>query len=207
MYEKLLDTIAIIQDFTVISAERKIILQPLIDYIQLNIHVNQATNLNFICTHNSRRSHLAQIWGQCAAYYYIIPSVYCYSGGTEETSLFPMVVKTIQNQGFMVSALTKDDNTVYAIKMDKNTMPIISFSKKYNHSFNPAGNFAAIMTCSEADNGCPFIAGAEIRLPVQYEDPKISDYTSLQDKVYSDRSLEIAKEMFYVFSKIDIQKS
>jgi arsenate reductase len=59
------------------------------------------------------------------------------------------------------------------------------------------------MTCSQADGGCPFIAGAEKRIPITtFEDPKISDNTPQQSQVYAERSLQIASEMFYVFSKI-----
>ena len=58
------------------------------------------------------------------------------------------------------------------------------------------------MTCSQADGGCPFIAGAEKRIPITFEDPKNSDNTPEQAQVYAERSLQIATEMFYVFSKI-----
>ena len=58
------------------------------------------------------------------------------------------------------------------------------------------------MTCSQADVGCPFIAGAEKRIPVTYEDPKAFDNTEIQNEKYRERSLQIAAEMFYVFSQI-----
>ncbi len=43
-----------------LSEDRKSILQPLVDYINLKAKANQTIKLNFICTHNSRRSHLAR---------------------------------------------------------------------------------------------------------------------------------------------------
>lgn len=79
---------------------------------------------------------------------------------------------------------------------------MIGFSKKYNHPFNPDSDFAAIMTCSQADGDCPYIPGAEKRIPVTFEDPKISDNTPQQTEVYYNRSLQIGAEMFYVFSQI-----
>ena len=81
-------------------------------------------------------------------------------------------------------------------------MPVIGFSKKYDSPFNPVSAFTAIMTCSQVDGGCPFIAGAEKRIPITFEDPKISDNTPEQSQVYAERSLQIATEMFYVFSKV-----
>lgn len=185
-----------------ISEERKDVLQPLIDFIQQKIQTKNPVNLNFICTHNSRRSHLSQIWAQTASAYHKIPDVQCYSGGTEVTALFPKVAETLETQGFLVLKISDTDNPVYAIKYNEDSFPIIGFSKKYDHPFNPETGFAAIMTCSQADEGCPFIPGAEQRIPVTFEDPKISDGSSSQDSVYKERSLQIAADMFYVFSQI-----
>lgn len=187
-----------------ISEDRKVILQPLVVYIQEKVNRKQAVNLNFICTHNSRRSHFAQVWAQFAAYYYNVQNVNCYSGGTEVTALFPKVNEAFENQGFQILEIAEGDNPIYAIKYDENSLPIIGFSKKYDHSYNPSSEFAAIMTCSQADGGCPFIAGAEKRIPITYEDPKISDGTIEQTEVYQQRSVEIATEMMYIFSQIQV---
>lgn len=185
-----------------IDQGRKALLQPLIDYIQDKYSQQSDCNINFICTHNSRRSHLAQVWAQVAAAYYSIPRVNCYSGGTEETALFPKIVDTLTQQGLEVQILSESVNPIYGLKYDPNAAPIIGFSKKYDAAFNPQTGFAAVMTCSQADGGCPFIAGAEKRIPITYEDPKISDGTAQQNQVYYNRSLEIAAELFYVFAQI-----
>lgn len=186
-----------------ISDERKTVLQPLIDYIRKKVDLHADVNLNFICTHNSRRSHLSQIWAQAAAAYFNVPKVYCYSGGTEETALFPKIAETLSMQGFHVLKIADGENPIYSIKYAENAMPVIGFSKKFDDAFNPVSSFAAIMTCSQADEGCPFIAGAEQRIALTFEDPKVSDNTVHQTKVYSERSLQIASELFYVFSGIN----
>lgn len=184
---------------------RKETLKPLIDFIQHKLNAQEKINLNFICTHNSRRSHLSQIWAQTASSYFNIPNVNCYSGGTEETRLFPAIIDTLLAQGFEVLQLSDSENPIYAIKYSRTDSPIIVFSKKHEHPFNPEARFAAIMTCSQADSGCPFIPGAEKRIPVTYEDPKISDGTAEQAEVYAIRSMHIAEEMFYVFSQIKFE--
>ena len=186
-----------------ISAERKKTLQPLIDFIQDKTANNQEIRLNFICTHNSRRSHLSQVWAQTMATYFSIKNVYCYSGGTEATALFPMVAETLKNQGFQIQKLSDTSNPVYAIKYSENEHPVIGFSKSYEDSFNPASQFAAVMTCSQADGGCPFIAGAEKRVPITFEDPKAYDNTPQQAEKYAERSIQIATELFYIFSQIN----
>ncbi|MGG5902191.1 protein-tyrosine-phosphatase [Sphingobacterium daejeonense] len=203
MYKDLNKTVAKDLNFESILEERKISLQPLVDYIQQKTDSGQEININFICTHNSRRSHLSQVWAQTASSYFNILNVHCYSGGTEETALFPKVAETLTNQGFCIIKIADNNNPVYAIKHSDNALPIIGFSKKYDSPFNPVSAFAAIMTCSQADSGCPFIVGAEKRISITYEDPKISDDTPEQLKVYAQRSLQIATEMFYVFSKIN----
>jgi len=186
-----------------ITEERKTVLQPLADYIQSKSKANQTVRLNFICTHNSRRSHLSQIWAQTMAFHFGIKSVYCYSGGTEATAMFPKVAETLENQGFQIQMLSDNANPVYAVKYAENEAPIICFSKKYSNDFNPKKEFGAIMTCNNADEGCPLVIGAEGRFPIKYDDPKSSDNTPEQTQIYTERSLQIATEMFYVFSQID----
>ncbi|WP_366184398.1 protein-tyrosine-phosphatase [Flavobacterium ovatum] len=190
-------------DFTSISEERKATLQPLVDFIQTKYADKKEIALNFICTHNSRRSHLSQVWAQAAAAHYNIPQVVCYSGGTEATALFPMAAKTLENAGFQIQMLSEGTNPVYAIKYNQNNHPIICFSKTFDDAFNPQSGFAAILTCSSADQGCPFIAGAEKRIPITFEDPKAFDHTPQQAEKYQERSVQIATELFYVFSQIN----
>ena len=201
MFQQLSRSIASLSNEN-IHPERTETLQSLIDYIQSKVIINETVRLNFICTHNSRRSHLSQVWAQVMAFHFNIKNVLCFSGGTEATALFPKVAATLENQGFKIQKLSQDNNPVYAIKFSENEPAIIGFSKKFDNSFNPQSEFLAIMTCSQADEGCPFIAGAEKRIPVRYDDPKIYDNTDLQTEKYLERSNQIAIEMHYVFSQI-----
>ena len=201
MNQQLTTTIESISKIT-ISDERKEVLQPLVAYIQNKIENNLTIRLNFICTHNSRRSHLSQIWAQTMAHHFGIKNLFCFSGGTEATAMFPKVGEIVTNQGFQIQQLSSDNNPLYAVKFDENESAIICFSKTFDDAFNPSSGFAAIMTCSSADAGCPFIAGAEKRLPIRYDDPKAFDGTELMDAKYAERSIEIASEMYFVFSQI-----
>jgi len=203
MYPDLLKTVEIISKISV-SDERKEVLRPLMDYIQNKVTTNQEIRLNFICTHNSRRSHLSQIWAQTMAFQFGISRVFCYSGGTEATAMFPKVAETLVNQGFQIQKLSQENNPVYAVKFDANQHPIICFSKTYSDDFNPKNNFGAILTCNNADEGCPMVFGAEARFPIKYNDPKAFDGTDLMDEKYAERSLEIASEMYFVFSQIKL---
>ena len=186
-----------------ISSERKTVLQPLTNFIQSKVSGSQEIRINFICTHNSRRSHLSQVWAQTIANYFNIKNVFCYSGGTESTALFPMVAETLQNSGFQIKTISKNENPIYSIKYADNEHPIIGFSKKLNDDFNPKSEFVAIMTCDSANEACPFVPGAEKRITITFEDPKAFDNTPQQAEKYNERSLQIATELFYVFSEIN----
>ncbi|GIV44903.1 MAG: arsenate reductase [Bacteroidia bacterium] len=185
-----------------ISEKRKSILIPLAEYLQKKVYLGEPIRLNFICTHNSRRSHLAQIWAQTMAYYFKIPNVFCYSGGTEATAIFPEIIQTLIYQGFDIYPLSESQNSIYAIKYAPSEPAIIGFSKTYQHPFNPKNRFLAIMTCSDADEGCPVVLGAEARFSIPYEDPKTFDTTPSQNQKYKERSLEIAQEMWWIFRSI-----
>jgi arsenate reductase len=202
MFEKLSKTIQSITEISVPN-ERKEILNPLVEYIQNKVNANQEIRLNFICTHNSRRSHLSQIWAQTMAFHFNIKNIFCYSGGTEATAMFPKVGETLTNQGFEIQKLSEEQNPVYAVKFSEDQHPIICFSKTYFDDFNPKSQFGAIMTCNNADEGCPMVFGAEARFPIKYDDPKSFDGTELMNEKYTERSVQIASEMYYVFSKIE----
>ena len=185
-----------------ISAERKEALLSLVDYMQKKAGRNEDIRLNFICTHNSRRSHLSQVWAQALAHHFQLKNVVCYSGGTEATAIYPMAVETFKKTGFQVRNLSEGKNPVYGIKYSENSHPVIGFSKKMDNAFNPKSGFGAVMTCTEADAGCPFVPGAEIRIPLTYEDPKKFDATPQEAQKYLERSEQIATELMYVFSQI-----
>lgn len=204
VFAKIEDTIKTL-DVKSIAEGRKKILQALIDFIQAKVEMKEEVRLNFICTHNSRRSHFSQVWAQLMAAHFGIPKVFICSGGTEATAMFPFVIETLKGQGFETMSLSEGKNPVYAIKFAENSPPVIGFSKTYYHPFNPSSGFAAIMTCSQADEDCPFIAGAEKRIPIAYDDPKSYDDTPEQSEKYLERSLQIANELFYVFSKIIVK--
>lgn len=189
-------------DILEISKERLEILEPIVNHISEEIKVNKRINLNFICTHNSRRSHLSQVWAQTIAKFYNITNVYCFSGGTEVTAMFPSSGIALEDAGFIVKKMTDSKNPIYSISSDENALPIIGFSKRYDDDFNPENDFTAILTCSSADKDCPYIPGANKRIALTYEDPKAFDNTPQQREMYFVRSKQIATEMKYIFSKV-----
>ena len=199
MYPKLSSTLAkIVLDK--ISKKRKEVLKTLIHYVKEKLIVSQEPLLNFICTHNSRRSQLSQIWAQTAAHYYGI-NVRCFSGGLEVTAFNEAAVVSLKRSGFKVESVG-EINPKYNVYYAQESKPIIAFSKLYSDKFNPSESFASIITCDHADENCPFIPYSEKRILLRYDDPKIYDNTVLEEKKYDERSLQIASEMLYVFKKV-----
>jgi len=201
--EKLNETSeSLIRGFEGILEERKALLEELAIYIQGKLVSQHEVNLIFICTHNSRRSHMAQIWAHFAAFYYGIEGIKTYSGGTQKTAFNPQAVRALKQAGFKIKAISEGSNPKYRVKISKSVEPLICFSKKYNHKRNPQEDFVAIMTCSDADESCPVITGAEYRTTIKYEDPKSFDGTAQAEHAYWERSAQIGTEMMYVFSKV-----
>ncbi len=186
--------------YTVIPDDRKDALQPLIEYIQDRRMKEEPVRLLFVCTHNSRRSHLAQIWAKVAAKYFEI-EIESYSGGVEVTAMNERIARELESTGFELG-FDSGSNPHYQVVYSDPAEPVDCFSKLYDDSSNPSDNFAAIMTCSDADENCPFIPGSAARIPIRYEDPKAFDDTPLEADMYPERSMQIANEMMYVFSKV-----
>jgi arsenate reductase len=190
-------------DIDSVPRERREVLDPLVGYVQGKVDNGEEINLNFICTHNSRRSQLAQIWAKVAAVLHGI-RIKTFSGGTEATAFNERAVASIRRSGFEVSEAGAG-NPVYTVHFSPDCQSLQCFSKRYDDPSNQVKQFAAVMTCSDADENCPFIPGAEVRLPVRYEDPKAFDGMAEEAAGYDARSRQIATEMMYVFSRIKLK--
>jgi len=191
-----------ITEFHLIPQERKENLQSIAEYIRYKHQENKVIQLVYVCTNNSRRSHFGQIWGAVAASYFNRSRVFTYSGGTEPTAFHPNALEAIQRIGFVVAVLVKSSNPHYDVQYGEG-LTTSCFSKTYNDNSNPKENFAVIMTCSDADENCPFIQNVELRISTTYKDPKVFDGTLQQDEQYDERCGQIARENLYMFSVID----
>ena len=187
--------------FEAINSERKLLLAKLADYIQEKVNAKAPINLVYVCTHNSRRSHFGQVWAAVAANYYSIPKLSTFSGGTEVTAFNKNAIHALEKTGFEISELSTGTNPHYRVNFSEN-LYTTCFSKVYDDAVNPSSNFAAIMTCSDAEENCPFIPGVELRIGTTYDDPKAFDNTPIQAEKYLERSNQIAQECLYVFSLI-----
>lgn len=186
-----------------IPTERREVLQVLIDYVQKKKEADLPIILNFICTHNSRRSQFSQLWAAVAAHAFEIKTT-CLSGGIEVTAFNERAVNSLRRFGLIVNTnQPQDSNPKYEVEFALQTDKLLMFSKLFDDEVNQFENFAAIMTCDHADENCPIIPGAEQRISVNYTDPKEFDGTPQEAEKYDERSYQIASEMFYVFSKIN----
>lgn len=192
----------LISEFDRITNKRRVIIQELTDFIAQDSAPDRETALNFICTHNSRRSHMAQIWAQCACYFYGIKYVRTFSGGTNATAFNPRAVDAMKLAGFDFVVRKGGHNPVYEVRYAYDAPPLTTFSKKYDDPSNPTNAFAAVMTCSHADESCPVVTGASARITLTYDDPKDFDGTPLEAAKYSERVDEIGREILYAFSKV-----
>jgi len=189
-------------EFGQIPAERKKQLQKLTRYIKSRRASGQPARLMFICTHNSRRSHMSQLWASVAAVRYEIDQVESFSGGTERTAFNPRAVAAMQRAGFSIDKSDDEDNPRYLVKFADAAQPQVCFSKLYSQDPNPQHDFCAIMTCSNADESCPNVSGASLRIAIPYEDPKIADGTLEEVATYDERTKQIARELLYAFSLV-----
>lgn len=189
-------------EFDRIGEHRKEKLEELSAYVRSQNRLGKPANLTFICTHNSRRSHLSQIWAQTAAAHYGVPGVTAYSGGTECTAFNPRAVAAIKRAGFKVEKTTEGENPIYHVRYSDRRPAITNFSKVYNYAPNPSKDFCAIMTCSSADKACPLVRGASLRVAIPFVDPKAFDGTDQEAAKYDERCRQICREMLYLFSQV-----
>lgn len=186
-------------EFDLIPEERKKELRQLSGYIRKTRAERRQAKLTFICTGNSRRSQLAQIWASTGAAYYGITGIETYSGGTVVTAFNKRIARTLTGSGFEVET-RPGQNEDFKVSYSNSEAPIICHSKAYNSPENPKNNFIAVLLCSDADARCPVVPGAEYRVFIPYVDPKEADHTEEEREIYSERNAQIAREMMYVMS-------
>jgi protein-tyrosine phosphatase/arsenate reductase len=191
-----------IAEFERIPPERKELLEKLAAYVQSRASAGQPVKLTFICTHNSRRSHLSQLWSTVAAAHYGIGNVASFSGGTESTAFNPRAVAALERAGFEIEQGPEADNPRYRVVFASGVEPQVCFSKVYDSAPNPTQDFCAIMTCSQADESCPTVQGAVLRLAIAFDDPKSADGTPQESATYDERGAQIARELLYAFSRV-----
>jgi arsenate reductase (thioredoxin) len=203
MYPQLKETLEKFQsNFDSIPQERKELLVRFAEIISNKLKQTNKADLTFICVHNSRRSHLSQFWAQAAAEFYGVKNITCYSGGTEDTAVYPSIISTVKSQGFVVDTIAQTSNPIYAVRFYESKHPIIGFSKQYDHAFNPQSGFVAVMVCSSADVNCPFIPNADTRIAITFNDPKEFDGTANEENGYLERSALIGTDFLYAFSLV-----
>lgn len=189
-----------------IAPERKQRLQEIAQFVEDQQAEGLPVNLTFICTHNSRRSHMSQIWAAVAAFCYGVDGVVAFSGGTEATAFNPRAVAAMERAGFNIQN-PGGENPHYLVSFSEKSPALECFSKTFDDPFNPKQHFAAVMTCSEADKNCPLVPGASGRISIPYQDPKEADGTAEETTRYDERCAQIAAEMLYAFSQVESRKN
>ncbi len=183
-----------------IPAERKEALDLIAAYVRERKDAGVPADLTFICTHNSRRSHLAQLWAATAAWQNGLDHVRSFSGGTEATAFNPRAVAAIERAGFAI-VRPEGTNPRYELSFALGAPVQTCWSKTYGDPANPSEGFCAVMTCSQADAACPTVQGALDRISLPYDDPKVADGTPQEAQRYDERCLQIAAEMFYIMQQ------
>jgi len=183
-----------------ITPERRETLDRVASFLRSRIDAGERAEVTFVCTHNSRRSHLAQLWAGVAAAWYGV-DLKTYSGGTESTAFNPRAVASMRRAGFQIED-AEGENPRYEVRAGEDLEPWPCWSKLFDDEANPQQDFVAVMTCTAADESCPFVAGAGLRVGLPYDDPKASDGTAEEAATYDARSREIAAEMFYLARRV-----
>ena len=176
-----------------------------LEAIALAFAKEEELKVNFICTHNSRRSHFSEILFRTAALHFGLNHVHTFSGGTEGTALFPVVAESCKRFGFETREEEAYGQRAWKIfhpaLETQETTPLL-FSKVYSHQLNPQEGYHAIMVCDSANEACPVVFGAKERHPLLFIDPKRSDGTEEQAKVYDETLALIASEFGYIARRV-----
>ena len=182
--------------------------QKLAEWIANNYQQGKPLEVTVVCTGNSRRSIIGSSMGNLAAAYYGMPEIRFHSGGTAPTAFNKRTIGALQSIGFEIEPTGKEAqrgepqtaNPIYHVTWGEG-LETQEFSKHYAEKSNPQSGFAALMVCSEADTGCPFVKGATLRVSMPYLDPKIYDDSAFETAKYAERRDDIGRLMLSVMAQ------
>lgn len=181
-----------------ISGKRKKELDQLASQISTLREETGSAAVTFVCTHNSRRSQLSELWLRTASKFYLLEGIAAFSGGTASTAFNHRMVAALKRFGFQLHIEEDGENPLYIDGQSQQKM----FSKKYDDPFNPQQDYIAVMVCDQADRDCPFVPGAWARVSLPFIDPKVADGTGQEGKAYDDKVREIGREILYVANRL-----
>jgi arsenate reductase len=145
---------------------------------------------------------MAQFWAHYLAEHYGL-AIFAYSGGTEVTSLAPQAAKAMEDLGFEFDIQKgNQSNPIYRLKFDSAKRELILYSKLFTEITDSLPAFASLMCCSQAEETCPYVPGTELRIALNYEDPKHADGTESEAAAYHECLMKIGSEINYIFSKV-----
>lgn len=170
-----------------------------VEFIVSRLKTKEAANLVFVCTHNSRRSQFAHVWAEVFANSFGLKNVRCHSAGTEITACNERTIAALQRVGFEIVG-EGESNPDFTCCYSDQYAPVVLFSSLLDDV--GTDDFAAVMCCSDVDQRCPHVAGATVRIPLHYRDPKVSDDTDEESQTYDDRCREIGGDMMLLMSRV-----
>lgn len=184
------------------DTEHRARLQKLAAVVRQRLDEKKEADIIFVCTHNSRRSHMAQLLGLAAARKNALATVRTFSGGTEATAFNPRAVAALQRVGFEIAPASEEKNPHHTVRFSPTAEPVDAYSKRFTDVPNPSSGFIAVMTCSQADAACPVVEGAAARVAVPYDDPKVADGTPEETARYDERVAQIGRDLAWVFGTV-----
>jgi arsenate reductase len=186
------------------ALDRQPLLAAIRAWMQAKDQAGRPMHLLFVCVHNSRRSFLGECLAKAILAYYNRSDIQTHSAGGEATACNERTVAVLQRIGFQITAtgkLANAGNPIYEGRVSDSHPPFTLFSKDVVHTSLPTQNVLAITVCSNDPDGatCPWVPGAELRLPLPYTDPKFADGTPNELAAYDTAAATIARELLWTF--------
>ena len=149
--------------------------------------INSCNKIVFMCTHNSRRSQLSEVWANILSNRLNLKLSF-FSAGTEKTKVYKEVIETLCRVGVDINKEGKLNLTSNTINIYSKTLDEIKEDK-----------FIGIMNCSDAEKHCPLDPRSKKNIKLFYDDPKKYDRTTKESDEYDRTCRLIASELNAIF--------
>ncbi len=176
-------------------------------WVRLRRDAGMPANVIVVCTGNSRRSSFGAMLGNIAVAFSGEEGVRFWSGGTAPSAFNPRTIRALRGIGVQVEELGElappgpagEPNPRYVVRWGAGEADsIVEFSKRYDDTSNPQQDYCAIMVCTDADENCPVVMGASLRVSMPFEDPKEYDGQPCEAAAYAERRDQIGRAMLRI---------
>lgn len=138
---------------------------------------------------------IGKIWAKMAVIYNDLDQIEIFSG-VDSSRINEGAIEALKQNGLEIKKTKSGASLLYTVKFSESLPSLKISGKRVSHPDNPQSDFVALILNDHSTTPSSIFTGADFRLPIFYDPPQS------QENKYSELSLRVGADMFYIFSEV-----